>query len=252
MEICSIRNFNSTSIDALELKEKRQYLTLKPLLYRPRAEYGRGMSRATVLLKSLTSLASDLDRRTEDLSRGLSLCEPNIMPSYRIPSKLQCNGTDSKTDTGVRVDPKGVYLLLWEQGSPGAFHWGLFIARNEKTGVLYHQALRGAHWQFVMENQDVSTDNAVVVVLKIGSVESVNDTWMQYYKDRIRETKVRKEFRCKNWVMAAIHELADSGIIGLQPNEQVIDKIEAEAIKYAKDSLVFKATSVYPSEYCVP
>ncbi|KMU82303.1 hypothetical protein CIHG_00087 [Coccidioides immitis H538.4] len=157
----------------------------------------------------------------------------------------------STIDTGVRVDPKGVYLLLWDQGMPDIFHWGVLISQTDQIGVLYHQALSGTEWRFVMENKDVSRSAALLVALKVGHVESVDNIWMQYAKERIMETKVEKEFRCKNWAMAAIRELADSGIIGLQPDEEKIERIEEEAFLYAKDCYDMRSRVVYTSAHCV-
>ncbi|WEW58888.1 hypothetical protein PRK78_004356 [Emydomyces testavorans] len=174
------------------------------------------------------------------------------MSSNNAPSRPPSNQPESaRSGPGVRVDPQGVYLILSGQGRPDVFHWGVFISQTDQVGILYHQALRGSEWTFVMESQDVSSFPDLLVALKVGCVDSIEEQWMQYYRDRIRETKVTKEFRCKNWALAAVRELADSGVIGLQPNEYIIDRIEEEAFRYARDNYLMNVKRVYLSQHCV-
>ncbi|KAK2857279.1 hypothetical protein FQN49_004858 [Arthroderma sp. PD_2] len=139
-------------------------------------------------------------------------------------------------DNGLRVEGKGVYMLLWMTSGDNQYHWGILIATSEKGGTLFHQTYDSQTWQFKPEIKDITQSRSLLCALKLGVVEDNGGTWMNAIETCVRETKVSGEFTCRTWALAAIFELADGGFIGLAPSWDTISKIETEAKFQAGDA----------------
>ncbi|KAF3491075.1 uncharacterized protein GIQ15_00592 [Arthroderma uncinatum] len=152
-------------------------------------------------------------------------------------------------DNGVRVEGKGVYLLLWTTSAEFQFHWGIFIAMSEKVGTLFHQTYDSQIWTFRPEIRDITQSRSLLCALKLGVVEDNRGTWMNAIEACVRETEVKGEFTCRTWALAAVFELADGGFIGMIPSWDVISNIETEARFLAGDSYTTGGTAVETSDY---
>ena len=183
------------------------------------------------------------------------------MSKPSTPSKSSSTGStpvnslgagDNSIGPGPKVEKNGLYMLLWPTDVVGKYHWGLFIAQSETTGVLFHQNLSGLKWIFIMETKNTTTSKSLLAGLKLGVMQNVNDKWIKSVKDCVRATEVEGEFTCRTWALAALYDLADSGYIGLMPNWGEIYKIEEEAKQLAKTALMAEEKIVIPSEMSAP
>ncbi|KAL1958689.1 hypothetical protein VTO42DRAFT_4032 [Malbranchea cinnamomea] len=132
-------------------------------------------------------------------------------PAFIVQSCLSSPlGALPASDSGLRVEPKGLYALLWYTGYTAKYHWALLLARTSTTGILFHQtttfgaaisALRNfgsttskkalggneAHvsassasqevesWRFITELEDVSRSPGLLCALKIGALDDDNE-----------------------------------------------------------------------------
>lgn len=53
-----------------------------------------------------------------------------------LPSSL---GAAPTPDSGLRVEPRGLYIVVWFTGYTARYHWALFVAQTTTTGIIFHQ-----------------------------------------------------------------------------------------------------------------
>ncbi|EEQ28552.1 hypothetical protein McanMca71_005336 [Microsporum canis] len=150
-------------------------------------------------------------------------------------------------DNGVRVEGKGVYMLLWKTSVDALYHWGILIATGEKMGTLFHQTYNREMWHLAVEIKDVTLSQSLLCALKLGAVEDYGGTWMNAIEACIRQTEVKGEFTCRTWALAAVFELADGGFIGMDASWDKISEIETEAKFLAGDASYFDEVKVEAS-----
>ncbi|EEP76254.1 predicted protein [Uncinocarpus reesii 1704] len=158
---------------------------------------------------------------SSDESKSTSQKPPSTSTSNRGPGANRAGE--------VKIEPKGLYIVLWNTGMPDKYHWGLLVATDHESGILFHQTLIGFDWKYVVETKNVQYSKSLLVALKVGAVESIDDQWIAAIKTCVRETKVTGLFTCRTWAMAALFDLADGGFIGLSPEWPKIQEIEQEA-----------------------
>ncbi|EFR04237.1 hypothetical protein MGYG_07244 [Nannizzia gypsea CBS 118893] len=144
-------------------------------------------------------------------------------------------------DNGVRVQRKGVYMLLRKTTTTAAsidtpYHWGVLIATSEKTGAFFHQKRNRDKWTLALEIENISTSLNLLCALKIGAVEDCSSSWMSAIEACMRQTEVRGYLTFRTWALAAAFELADGGFIGMLPSWDEIAKVDAEAKVLAGDA----------------
>ncbi|KAI1962406.1 hypothetical protein LOZ58_002747 [Ophidiomyces ophidiicola] len=152
---------------------------------------------------------------------------------FGLSSKSETDAPDTSPNpspqVSFKVEKNGLYMLLWNTGVSNKYHWSLFVALDQESGIVFHQTLLGLKWKYTAEPRNVSNSRSLLVALKLGVVEGVDDQWMAAIKDIIRQTEVTGEFTCRTWALAALYNLADGGFIGLLPQWDDIQKIEQEA-----------------------
>ncbi|EEP80415.1 predicted protein [Uncinocarpus reesii 1704] len=154
-----------------------------------------------------------------------------------------------------KAEQKGIYIFLWDTGAKGKYHWGLFIALSQSSGVLFHHVPIGNQWEFLMENEDILTSQGLLAGLKIGEIEEINGDWLKAVEDCVRSARVDKsrgEFNSRTWVMAAIYELANGGFIWLDPDWGKVRHIEEEALRLALDAVAVDMQIISQSELSGP
>lgn len=153
---------------------------------------------------------------------------------------------------GPRVEKNGLYMLLWDTGIKDKYHWGLFIALSEISGILFHQTTNGPNWVFIMERKNTTRSENLLAGLKLGVLENVTEDWIESVKECVRATEVEGEFTCRTWALTALYDMTNQGFIGLMPEWRKILFIEEEAKKLARTALGMKAKMIIPSEMSAP
>ncbi|KAI2086480.1 hypothetical protein LOZ36_003287 [Ophidiomyces ophidiicola] len=153
-----------------------------------------------------------------------------------------------------RVEPKGVYLFIWDTGAKGKFHWGLFVAQSESSGVLFHQLPIGKYWQLLKAHEDVLTSEGLLAGLKVGELDDIGAEWLAAVEVCIRAATVdpRTGLSCRSWALAALYELANGGFIWLDPEWPKIRIVEEEALRLAHDALAVGMQIISQSQLTGP
>lgn len=159
---------------------------------------------------------------------------------------------DQRREDTINVEPQGLYMLLYNTGVCDKYHWGIFIATDTISGMLFHQALDGLEWKFVVEKKVVEKSKELLAALKLGVVENLDDEWIAAIKTCVRGTTVTGDFTCRTWALAALYELADGGFIGLAPSWPLMREIEEESKDLAFKAFFSNSKSVVRSEYSRP
>ncbi|PGH09248.1 hypothetical protein AJ80_07725 [Polytolypa hystricis UAMH7299] len=126
----------------------------------------------------------------------------------------------------VVTEPCGIYLILWSRGDTSTFHWGLYLARTDAKGVLYHQIndkTPSGDWELSIQERNVSHSRSL-----LGVERGPTGT-------------------CRTWAMDALFEVADSGLIDMQPDKEIKKKIEQEAKALAMRAASRRVRFVVPS-----
>ncbi|PGH05120.1 hypothetical protein AJ79_06868 [Helicocarpus griseus UAMH5409] len=154
----------------------------------------------------------------------------------------------AKDDSKLEIESKGLYVLLSKTGARNKYHWGLLLAQDNTSGILYHQALAGLDWKFLVETSDITDSPNLLLALKIGVIERINDEWVQAIETCVSEVRVGGEFTCRTWLMTAVYQLALQGYLGLQPEWVYVKQIEKEAKGLAQKALEMETVIVAESD----
>lgn len=201
-----------------------------------------------------------------------------------LPSNL---GVPLTPDSGLRVEPNGLYILLWDTGFTNKYHWALLLAQSETTGVIFHQTTVfcdkdndtqgnniGEEWQwkFVAESLEVYNSPGLLCALKVGILEDAGrQEWVDAVKQCVgaavippsvsaddagdSEEKSNEDsvvFSGRTWLLMALYELANGGFIGMVADEEKIaNTVEMEARRLARDAEILGVGMVTVSEMCV-
>ncbi|KAK2748136.1 hypothetical protein FQN57_001260 [Myotisia sp. PD_48] len=176
-------------------------------------------------------------------------------PSEEVDSGLDEEDEEDEEepiDTGVRVEAKGIYVILRTTPIESKYRWSIFVARSDTQGIGTHQKDDKETWRYVMDPaMEISESEDLLVALKVGVLDDVTDDWMDAVEFCLAQTKVSRNttFSGRTWAMAAVYELADGGFIDLQPDWNGIAKIEMEAQKLAgeaasKGSRIVKSSTI--------
>ncbi|EGD93931.1 hypothetical protein TESG_01461 [Trichophyton tonsurans CBS 112818] len=96
-------------------------------------------------------------------------------------------------NTNLGLEPGAVYVAVFSMATRKNYHWALVIATRERTITSYS---RDFHTHFL---------------------------------NSIRETPTTG-LTCRTWLLDALYEMVDWGLLGLHPNRARIDQIEAEVL----------------------
>ncbi|KAK2766083.1 hypothetical protein FQN54_007598 [Arachnomyces sp. PD_36] len=163
------------------------------------------------------------------------------------------NPGDETIGPGPKVEKNGLYMLLWDTDIKDKYHWGLFVAQTEISGILFHQT-NGPDWKFVIEPENTTLSENLLAGLKLGVLEGSTEDWILSVKECVRGVSVDEgeEFTCRTWALAAVYELGDCGFIGMMPDWGKVRFIEEEANRLARTALGMRVQMVVPSEMSAP
>lgn len=170
------------------------------------------------------------------------------MSSSTISGYAIDHNASNKPDNGLRVEARGVYMLLWDQNEPNRFHWGILAAITDTFGILFHLTLDGTNWKYVVETKDVSKSRDLLVAIKLADMETDHDSWIAGAKKVARATTVPGELRCRTWVLEVVYDLAKAGFLRLSIDRDSLAKFERDATEDAEEYREVKKRAVIPNK----
>lgn len=142
-------------------------------------------------------------------------------------------GAASAQSNVVLTEPCAIYLILWSRDDTSTFHWGLYLARTETQGILYYQIndnTRSEGWELAIQQRRISHSRTLLVALKVGTYSlGTSGDGVQYLTDTVKGVERGPTGTCRTWAMDALFELADSGLIDMQPNKKTKENVEQGA-----------------------
>lgn len=163
------------------------------------------------------------------------------------------NGGARSVPSDLYVEPSGLYIVLWSRGETSSFHWGLYLAKTEELGVIYHQINEQAYfesWRLSIEERAIWNSQRLLAALKVGVYSLGTDPdAVQYLTDTVRGVKRGLNGTCRTWVMDALFEIADSGLIDMQPDATNKEAVEWEATALAMQAATKRSRLIGRSEH---
>ncbi|KAK2813408.1 hypothetical protein FQN50_000724 [Emmonsiellopsis sp. PD_5] len=161
-------------------------------------------------------------------------------------------------DTSSRqVDPKGIYIALWNIADPKKFHWSIFIAESDARGYMFHYTngpKTNGKWVY-QEKAHYSFEKSIsfLAALKISEVIDTTTEMLARIGERLShlEFKVGQD-NCRTWTLRAVQLLDQEGFIGISATQEVIEYLQTEANQLALDcfhrkTVLVKKSGVYKS-----
>lgn len=155
-----------------------------------------------------------------------------------------------------KVDPKGIYIVLWNIADPMKFHWGLFIALDEKSGYIFHYKIgpkSNDKWVFQPKTYSFIGSITFLVGLKISEAVDIRKDMLDRIKERLEQVEFNdKQDNCRTWTLRAVRLLDQEGFMGLTATREVIEALQTETNQLAHECLKQKQAIVVPSRHYTP
>ncbi|EGE03155.1 hypothetical protein TEQG_08621 [Trichophyton equinum CBS 127.97] len=134
-------------------------------------------------------------------SRGLGNSLPDPSTTYfGVPTR----------NTNLGLEPGAVYVAVFSMATRKNYHWALVIATRERSWNFYHNTNQGGNFTSMHSTIHICS--------------TLNHFW-----PLSKETPTTG-LTCRTWLLDALYEMVDWGLLGLHPNRARIDQIEAEVL----------------------
>ncbi|KAI5291594.1 hypothetical protein KEM54_003187 [Ascosphaera aggregata] len=154
--------------------------------------------------------------------------------------------TTYDSDSCNVYQPNGLYVALYAPKTPGEreYEWGLLISVDEASCHLMTQRWEDNKWRFSVESFDMKDVEGLVVAMKVGTFDSVDEDWIGGIRKCIEPAKPKGELTDRSWALQAIYELAAAGFIDLFPKWPEVFKIEKKILAIADGDQVGTARHI--------
>lgn len=149
----------------------------------------------------------------------------------------------------ISFEANGLYIFLTDIGAERQFHWGFYLAKGPKNGVIFHMinsVRTGDKWEYQAKSSNtVPYSKMLLLALNIAVIEpELHDALAQ----RLPAVSSDGAITCRVWLRNALQELDDEGFIKLIAS---VDKVEEEAVIGARNNMLRKQRTAVRSEHCV-
>ncbi|KAJ5094388.1 hypothetical protein N7456_010249 [Penicillium angulare] len=128
-------------------------------------------------------------------------------------------------------EPNGFYMLLSELKDPGKYHWGLYLAYNQRDGRVFHlekSEETNMEWKFQSDpTTEAWVSKALRLAYKLGEIEP---DWHEALALRISMVSRDEPVTCLTWLKRALRELHEEDYITLTRS---ITQLEFDALSRA-------------------
>ncbi|KAL5353087.1 hypothetical protein ACLOAV_001117 [Pseudogymnoascus australis] len=105
----------------------------------------------------------------------------------------------------------GLYIVLYNQDTPGQWHWTLYLHLGHLKGVIMHAVKdKEGRWQYDKRPSDtVAISQNVAYSLKIAVIEPVLQAALinRTAQVPIQDTRRFGALTCRTWVLSALNKL---------------------------------------------
>ncbi|PGH11072.1 hypothetical protein AJ79_05114 [Helicocarpus griseus UAMH5409] len=171
-------------------------------------------------------------------------------PSYDdFTGKSQVH-SDPDENEDVKLVRGTVYIALFDTRSSKVYHWGLLVATNDRTGMLYHNTNEGAGYMFKAHYRPhILNSQSLLALVEISVLDLDHKGISQLFAQTIRSVPVG-EHRCKTWMFEALWELSQTGLLGCNINEWTqMDALEVECVDHVRSVRKGESAMIGHSRY---
>jgi hypothetical protein len=137
------------------------------------------------------------------------------------------------------MESAGIYVILSSIGSPGRFHWGIYLKLSQAMGFVAHarhptESLSSLEWELeYSQNFTLESSVSLILALKVGTLQTSR---YRAYENALRDPTLMEDsdgedFTCRIWVKRALRKLDEDGFIKCDD----VDAVETEAVDLASE-----------------
>ncbi|KAM5450747.1 hypothetical protein MaudCBS49596_004279 [Microsporum audouinii] len=153
-----------------------------------------------------------------------------------IPYPSTVTRDEATHNLSLELEPGMLYITIFQMDKRGTYHWALVIATTNRTGMVYHNANEGDGFHLSRFLHPHLLNSArFLTAVKVSRLTDYERTFHEEFHSRIGEVPIEGH-TCRTWLFDALFEVADQGLIGLQPNRAQLAQIETEAFNHAIDA----------------
>ncbi|KAM5466931.1 hypothetical protein MauCBS54593_005550 [Microsporum audouinii] len=157
--------------------------------------------------------------------------------NFSYPSPSTTVRGDPARNLNLELEEGALYIVIFGMAKAGTYHWALVVATSTRNGVLYHNTDRGGGFAVEIKlHSYVLNSRSFLAAIKVSDVTSYTRDFNVHFAKQIMQVPAA-EHTCRTWLLSALYEIADQGLIDLQPNKAKIDLIENEVLFHAQDAV---------------
>ncbi|EGD95931.1 hypothetical protein TESG_03392 [Trichophyton tonsurans CBS 112818] len=108
-----------------------------------------------------------------------------------------------------------------------------WVSTTNRTGMVYHNTNDGDGFYLSrFLHPHLLNSTKFLIAVKVSRLTDYERKFHEEFHTRIGEVPIEGR-TCRTWLLAAPFEVADQGLIDLQPNKAQISRIETEALDHA-------------------
>lgn len=140
-----------------------------------------------------------------------------------------------------------LYILLFDRGWVGTFHWTLYLHTAESNGRMYH-AIEHGKWRLMVD--DISGVTAIASLLAAIKVADIKPDFADMLDEGLRQVPLSDEplsgeqFTCRVWVKRALEQIEQMALMEIKS----LATLENEVITTGamSQSRRFRTLQIYP------
>ncbi|PGH11613.1 hypothetical protein AJ79_04753 [Helicocarpus griseus UAMH5409] len=115
----------------------------------------------------------------------------------------------------LRVRPRSVYVAVFFMANVKYYHWGLLVATNERSGVLYHNTNRGGRPYFfeAYYHPHLLSSSSLLTLVETSQLVITNDKEVHDLFAQIMKSVPIGDLQCRGWLWKALYKVAERGLI---------------------------------------
>lgn len=144
-----------------------------------------------------------------------------------IPNPSTVAAGPPQRNVHLQLEPGNVYIALFRLATD--YHWALVVATHTRTGMMYHNTnvpSQVFHFEARLHSHLLNS-TTFLLAIKLSKITSYNRPMHQYFVETLSSVPASGR-TCRTWLMVAVHELAEGGLIDFQSNPTNLEALEVE------------------------
>ncbi|EFE37920.1 hypothetical protein TRV_07410 [Trichophyton verrucosum HKI 0517] len=167
-----------------------------------------------------------------------------------IPNPSAITNGDRTHNPSLELEPGMLYITLFRMEKDGTYHWALVVATTNRTGMVYHNTNDGDGFYLSrFLHPHLLNSTRFLTAVKVSRLTDYERKFHEEFHTRIGEVPIEGH-TCRTWLLEALFEVSDQGLIDLQPNKAQISQIETEALDHAIRAARRRGVATVVTSFC--